>query len=132
MLADSGLLGDLQQQAFSPTGYPAYPLRVHLQAPFRIVAPNQDMEDFNKSMSAVRISVEWLFGDITNFFKFMDFLKNHKIALSSVCKMYIVAAILRNALTCLYGNSTSKFFNLEPPVFRSILLSTKVYTSIKV
>ena len=79
MLADSGLLGDLQQQAFSPTGYPmclygdpAYPLRVHLQAPFRFVAPNQDMQDFNKSMSAVRISVEWLFGDIANFFKFMD------------------------------------------------------------
>ena len=24
-------------------------------------------------------------------------------------------AILRNALTCLYGNTTSQFFKLEPP-----------------
>ena len=41
-------------------GDPAYPLRKHLQAPFRITGANQDMEDLNKSMSAVRISVEWL------------------------------------------------------------------------
>ena len=45
-------------------GDPAYPLQIHLQAPFRITVPNQDMEDFNKSMSAVRISVKWLFGTL--------------------------------------------------------------------
>ena len=42
MLADSGLLQDLEAYAFSPAGLPmciygdpAYPLRVHLQGPFR-------------------------------------------------------------------------------------------------
>ena len=42
MLADSGLLRDLQQYAFDHGGQPmclygdpAYPLRVHLQGPFR-------------------------------------------------------------------------------------------------
>ena len=42
MLVDSNLLHELEQNAFSPTGepmcvfgYPAYPLRVHLQAPYR-------------------------------------------------------------------------------------------------
>ena len=94
-------------------GDPAYPLQVHLQAPFRISVPNQDMEDFNKSMSAVPIAVEWLFGDIASTCKFIDYMKNLKVALSSVEKMYIVAAILRNALTCLYGNSTSSFFDLR-------------------
>ena len=29
--------------------------------------------------------------------------------------MYIVAAILRNALTFMYGNSTSDYFALNPP-----------------
>ena len=29
--------------------------------------------------------------------------------------MYIVAAILRNALTCMYGNLTSEYFALDPP-----------------
>ena len=59
--------------------------------------------------------MEWLFGDIINSFKFLDYKKNLKIGLSSVGKMYIVCALLRNALTCLYGNQTSEFFDLEPP-----------------
>lgn len=73
------------------------------------------MQDYNAAMSAVRVSVEWLFGDIINYFKFMDFKKNLKIRLSSVGKMYVVCAILRNALTCLYGNQTSTCFQLDPP-----------------
>jgi hypothetical protein len=105
MLASSGLLGELQQYAFSPTGQamcvygdPAYPLRVHLQAPFSNAAITQPMKDFNKSMSAVRVSVEWLFGDIVNYFKFMDFKKNLKLGLQPIGKMYIVCAIIRNTL----------------------------------
>ena len=66
-------------------------------------------------MSQVRISVEWVFGDIINYFKFLDFKKNLKIGLSAVGKFYIVSALLRNALTCLYGNSTAHFFDpLDP------------------
>lgn len=129
MLADSGLLDDLQRYAFSRTGQPmclygdpAYPLRVHLQAPFRNAVLTPPMQDFNTSMSAVRTSVEWLFGDIINYFKFMDFKKNLKIGLSSVGKMYIVSAILRNALTCLYGNLTSNFFQLDPPTLQGYFL----------
>ena len=75
MLADSGLLNDLQRFAFSTTGQamclygdPAYPLRIHLQAPFRNAVLTPAMEAFNSSMSAVRESVEWLFGDIVNYF----------------------------------------------------------------
>ena len=45
----------------------------------------------------------------------MDFKKTLKVCLSSVGKMYIVSALLRNALTCLYGNGTSKFFDVDPP-----------------
>ena len=122
MLADSGLLNDLQRFAFSSTGQPmclygdpAYPLCVHLQAPFRNAVLTPAMQAFNSSMSTVRESVEWLFGDIVNYFKFMDFYKNLKIGLSSVGKMYIVSAILRNAHTCINGNQTSDFFNLDPP-----------------
>ena len=74
---------------------------------------------FNQSMSTVRDS--WLFNDIVNHFKFMDFKKNLKISLSSassVGKMYVVCAILRNALTCLYPNQTSQYFNLDPPTLQ--------------
>lgn len=124
MLADSNLLQDMQRYAFTPGpvrhplcvyGDPAYPMRVHLQAPFRNMVLTPQMVNFNKAMSSVRVSVEWLFGDIVEYFKFVDFKKNLKIGLSSVGKMYIVCALLRNALTCLYGNTTSDFFELDPP-----------------
>lgn len=122
MLAESGLLRDLERYAFSTVGQPmciygdpAYPLRVHLQGPFQGAALTPQMEMFNDSMSSVRVSVEWLFGDILNYFKFLDFKKNLKIGLSSVGKTYVVCALLRNALTCLYGNNTSDFFELDPP-----------------
>ena len=66
-------------------------------------------------MSMVRASVEWLFGDIVNYFKFTDFKKNMKIGLRNVGKIYIVCALLQNALTCLYGNLTSEYFECAPP-----------------
>ena len=125
MLMESHLLQQLEHNAFSSTGEalciygdPAYPLRVHLQAPFRHAVLTPQMQLYNSSMSAVRTSVEWLFGDIINYFKFLDFKKNLKIGLTAVGKMYSVCAILRNALTCLYGNQTSDFFNLEPPTLQ--------------
>ena len=122
MLADSGLLRDLQRHAFSPKGQPmciygdlAYPHRVHLQTSFRHVQLTPLMQDYNETMSALRISVEWLFGDVLNSFKFLDYKKNLKIGLSSVGKMYVVCALLRNAITCLYGKTTSDYFVIEPP-----------------
>ncbi|XP_074634541.1 uncharacterized protein LOC141893070 [Acropora palmata] len=122
MLAVSQLYDDLEVFAFNPAGRemclygdPAYPLRVHLQAPFRFGILTRDMEIFNESMSAVRSSVEWLFADVINYFKFLDFKKNLKIGLSQVGKMYLVCAILRNALTCLYSNTTAGYFGVDPP-----------------
>ena len=91
-------------------GDPAYPLgRIFRH---RVLTPQ--MQAYNHSMSAFRSSVEWLFGYIINYFKFLDFKNNLKISLSQEGKIYIVCAILHNALTCLYGNTTSQFFDLDP------------------
>ena len=94
MLADSNFLHQLEENAFSPDGNPmcvygdpAYPHRVHLQAPFRNGEITERMEEFNTQMSAVRVSVEWLFGDVINTFRFMDFKKNLKIGMSSVGRL---------------------------------------------
>ena len=73
------------------------------------------MEQYNAEMSAVRSSVEWLFGDVINSFKFNDLKKNLKLFLCSVGKMYVVSVLHRSAITCLYGNMTSEFFYLSPP-----------------
>ena len=103
MLDESDLLTEL---AFSPTGQamciygdPAYPHRVHLQRPFQYRLLAQQMQNFNGSMCKVRSSVEWVFRNIINDFKFLDFKKDLKLDLSPIGKMYIVCALLRNALT---------------------------------
>ena len=74
MLADSGLLDELEQHAFSTTrepmalhGDPAYPLRVYLQVPYRGAETTPQTELHNKAMSSVRMSVDRLFGDIVNY-----------------------------------------------------------------
>ena len=79
MLANSNVITALEHNAVSPTGQQmcvygdlAYPLRVNLMALFRGTALTAQMEAFNDSMSNVRTSVEWLFGDIVEYFKFMD------------------------------------------------------------
>ena len=96
---------------------PAYPHRLHLQRSFaRRAAPTHNEMASNQSMSQVRIAVEWVVEDVINYFKFLDFKKNLGIGLSGVGKFYIVSALLRNALTCLYGNSTSNFYHLDPPL----------------
>ena len=56
---------------------------------------SQEEIDWNKAMSQVRIQVEWMFGGITNYFKFLDFKKNMKVQLSAVGKIYIVCNLLQ-------------------------------------
>ena len=121
MLYQSNLLVDLRRVAwvngepFCLYGDPAYPLGVHLQTPYKRAALTDEMIVYNKAMSEVRVSVEWLFGNITNYYKFIDFKKQLKVGLSSVGKFYLVCALLENARTCLYGNIASEFFGLSPP-----------------
>ena len=73
------------------------------------------MAIFNERMSEVRIAVEWMFGTITNYYKFIDFKQQLKIGLSPIGKIYLVCGILQNAHTCLYGNIVSEYFDCDPP-----------------
>ena len=125
ILHDSNLLTELRRVAWANNGQPlclygdpAYPLNVHLQTPYRGAQLTNDMVRYNKAMSEVRVSVEWMFGNITNFFKFVDFKKQLKVGLSAVGKIYVVSALLENARTCLYENIVSQFFNIPPPTLQ--------------
>ena len=130
ILAMSGLLHQLEQHSVSPAGdilciygNPVYPHRLQLHRPYEKRAPlTEQQEAFNLTMSQTWVSVEWIFGDIVNYFKFTDFKKNLKIGLSSVGKMYSVCALLRNALTCFHGSTISSYFNLMPPALHEYFL----------
>jgi len=120
MLRMSGFLHNLQQHSLDTSGQPlgiygdlAYPLRIHLQGPYKGAQLAVDQEEFNSSMSKVREAVEWVFSDLVTFFAFLDFKKNLKIGLSPVGVVYSVCALLRNARTCLYGSTTSTYFDVQ-------------------
>ena len=66
----------------------------------------------------------WRYFKLFQIFRFQKDLRN---GLSAVGKTYAVSALQRNALTCLYGNNTARFFNVQPPAlenyFRQMLQS---------
>ena len=122
ILRRSDLLNKLQRhcnsedgEPFCIYGDPAYPERVYLQTPYKHNNLTDQEKAFNKAMSKVRVSVEWIFGEIADYFAFIDFKKNQKIGLQQVGTMYITCALLRNAVNCLYGSTTSIYFSLDPP-----------------
>ena len=89
-------------------------LHPQLQGPFKNPNSTPQQADFKKSMSTVRTSFERVFGEILNYFSFLDYKKNLEIKLSPVGKIYCVCALLTNAHTCLYQSMTSDFFDIEP------------------
>ena len=65
-------------------------------------------------MKGVRITVEWLSGEIKTYFKFFDFKTQSKVGLSSIVKIYLVCGLLQNARTCMYGNTVAEYFEMDP------------------
>ena len=72
ILAMLGLLQTLQGYSHGPNGEalwifgdPTYPLMRNLLAPYNGAQLTQEQTDFNSSMSKVRVTVEWMFGEVT-------------------------------------------------------------------
>ena len=73
-------------------------------------------------MSQLRVSVEWIFWNILDYFKFLDFKKELKLRLSAVGKMCIVCTLMQNARTCMYGNETASYFDMKPGVIEDYIV----------
>ena len=130
MLGVSGLAEKLERfqrpngEPYIIYGNPAYGLTRNILAPFRGVRLTDDQQEFNSRMSKLRVLVEWGFGKICQLFAFLDFKKNLNILLQPIGKYYLVAAVLANCHTCLYGSQTSTFFGLDPPELEDYLSNT--------
>ncbi len=127
MLRESGILTQLQNLPlhnnlpYALYGDAAYPLGPSIICPFRGARLNQEQHDFNTIMSSSRQCVEWGFGKITTQWAFLDFRKNLKVLLQPVAKYYLVASLLTNCHTCLYGSQTGLYFGLNPPSIEEYL-----------
>lgn len=83
-------------------GDPAYGIGNHLISPFDAVAVAGNEQLWNRSMSKVRIVVEWCFKEILQCFMFLDLAKTLQTLLSPVGLQYCVAVLLHNAHVCLH------------------------------
>jgi hypothetical protein len=85
------------------------------EIPYHLETDEQkDIRRWNTAFKRVRISIEWNYAVTATLFAYVTFKKKLKILESpTTTKVYIVATILRNFYTCLYGNETSKYFHYE-------------------
>ena len=102
-------------------GDPAYGLSRKIVPPFRGHGLSDEEKAFNRDMSSVRVSVEWIFGKLVQYFAFLDWKKNQKILLQPIGKYYLVGAILTNCHTCFHGSVMTTFFGVQPPSLETYL-----------
>jgi len=99
-----------------------YGVRSHIIAPIGGGAgADAARQLLNRTMSGLRIAVEWSFGDILEQFSKLDFKRKNKTLLSPVGTEYLVATLLINCFICLYGGMTSVYFSCQPPALDDYL-----------
>eukprot|EP00854_Cymbomonas_tetramitiformis_P004261 gene4261-5245_t len=121
MLRESKLLEQLEEYfsdkdvVFLIYGDPAYPVSEYLITGYKGINLTADQKLLNKFMSSCREAVEWAFGKVLQYQAYLDFKKNLKILLSPVSTHYKVGVLVTNMHTCLYGCTSSRYFDCDPP-----------------
>lgn len=117
MLRDTLILEQLKKYCttYCIYGDEGYLLKLQLIRLYSNSTLTEPQQQFNSTMSKLRQCVEWSCGKIEQQFAYVDLKKNKKFLLQPVGKFYFVAIFLTNAHTCLYGSTTSTYFNIESP-----------------
>ena len=87
---------------------------------------DQEIEE-DTAAASVRVGVEQSFAKIVNHFPFVDFKKGLKINEREIGKYIVVAAILVNLHTCLYGSQLCTHFSINnhfiyPPTLEDYMM----------
>lgn len=114
-LAEIQITDHVQYTFYADKGYPVE--LSHGRGAFREtewMLPNQRQE--NKMMSPLRSTAsEFGFAKPSNIMRYCDYDKNQKVQKSWVAKNYLVGLLICNVHSCLYGNTTSSYFAIDPP-----------------
>ena len=81
---------------------------------------------FNKLMNSARVSIEHVFGKVTQLWTFLDFKRTHKLHGTRPAQAYLNAQFLTNVHSCLYGNQVSQQFGIDPPTLAEYLAMEEV------
>lgn len=99
-------------------GDPAYGCTNVFCCPFKGCRVDVPQHELNKAMSAIRVSVEWSYGEVTKYFSFLDFKRHQQIATTPTATLYKLGVLFTNCITIARGgNNNSKYFSCKPPTF---------------
>jgi hypothetical protein len=91
-----------------------YPLRLHLRSRRGSVCGPMKLQD--DAMSCCRVSIENAFGLADDLFPFLSWPRNIKLMSGlPVAELYFCKILFTNMYSCLYGNTSSRRFNCNPP-----------------
>ena len=86
-----------------------------MEVPFQGSNLKCNQTAFKKSMSKVRIKLEWVFKEVKMYFPVVDTKQKLKISDSLVGLLYIATMVVCNIRNCIYPNQISRFFGVPPP-----------------
>ena len=103
-------------------GDPGYvPGTTHVVVPWKVSHPTPAQEEFNVTMSGLRIAIEWAWDQVATDWAFVNYWRNLQVGLSPIGSFYRVGVLIANCKTCLYGNETATKFGLIPPTLENYL-----------
>jgi hypothetical protein len=94
-------------------GDPAYRMNRVIFHGFRNPPDGSIEAQWNKEMSAVRVAVEWLFGQVVSYFKYVDFKNSQRLYREPIALYYFVACFFINLKNTIHGSTTANYFNAE-------------------
>jgi hypothetical protein len=128
MMHDSAVLADLNEIArfynyqFGLCGDPAHPQSPVMHKPFMTggrVTIQQRM--YNHLGARMRVTVEWKFGDLQQYWRCLTEWKQLRILAMPVPRHMRVGMFLTNCANCHYPNRTEKYFECAPPTLDEYL-----------
>jgi nuclease HARBI1 len=95
-------------------GDSGYNLRPFMEIPYQGSNFSEEQKYLNKAMSASRITVEWIFKEVKQYWSAMDYKRKLRVKECPVGSLYIAAMLLTNFRNCVYPNPTAQNFSCRP------------------
>ena len=111
----------VQGKRYCIYGDSGYNQRWFIDVPFQGSNVSPAQVAFNRAMSSVRISVEWVFKVVKMQFPTIDFKRKMKVRESPVGMMYLATILLSNVRNGLYPNQIYTYFDCPPPDLNTYL-----------
>jgi DDE superfamily endonuclease len=105
----------------------AYKLLTYLQTGFRGSTISSDELAFNASMSKVRVTVEWAFMDVKQYFTHVELPRKLRLRETPAGLFYLSSDMLWNFRVCLYGSRSAHNFQWDSIAISEYLEHFRIY-----